>query len=49
MHKRDEKGTKILATECEEKRLLGRPRYKWEDIKMAIRETMWGVVWISCG
>jgi hypothetical protein len=31
----------------EEKRPLGRPRYRWEDeIRMDLREIGWGVDWI---
>jgi hypothetical protein len=39
---------KILVTEPEEKRPLGRPRHRWEDdIRMDLKEIGWGSVdWI---
>jgi hypothetical protein len=38
---------KVLAGKPEGKRLLGRPRCRWEDgIRMDLRETAWGV-WIG--
>jgi hypothetical protein len=39
---------RVLVGKPEGKRLLGRPRHRWEDrIKMDLREIGWGVVeWI---
>jgi hypothetical protein len=37
-----------LAGNYEGKRPLERPRYRWEDIKMDLRETGWGGMdWID--
>jgi hypothetical protein len=33
---------KILVGKPEEKRPLGRPRHRWENIEMDLRETGWG-------
>jgi hypothetical protein len=35
---------KILVGKPEEKRPLGRPRRRWEDIRMDLRETGWKVL-----
>jgi hypothetical protein len=35
---------KILVRKPEGKRPLGRPRHKWEDIKMDFRDIGWEVV-----
>jgi hypothetical protein len=38
----------ILVGKPEGKRPLGRPRHRWEDIKMDLRETGWeGVDWMQ--
>jgi hypothetical protein len=26
---------------------LGKPRHKWQDIKMELKETAWSVEWIN--
>jgi hypothetical protein len=37
-----------VLTGKQEKGLLGRPRYKWEHMKMSLREIGWeGVDWID--
>jgi hypothetical protein len=33
---------RILVGKTKEKRPLGRPRHRWEDIKMDLREVGWG-------
>jgi hypothetical protein len=39
---------KILVGKPEGRRLLGRPRRKWEDnIKMDIQDVEWGTNWIE--
>jgi len=40
---------RVLVRKPEGKRLLGRPRHRWEDtIKMDIQEVEWGVMdWID--
>jgi hypothetical protein len=38
----------MLVGKCERKRLLGRPRHRWEDnIKIVLQEVGWGVYWIN--
>jgi hypothetical protein len=38
---------KILVRKLEGKRPLGRPRHRWEDIRMDLRKAGWEVVeWI---
>jgi hypothetical protein len=45
----DRKGTyKDLVERPNGKRLFGRPRHRWEDIKMDLQELRWGgVEWIG--
>jgi hypothetical protein len=39
---------KVLVGKPEGKRLLGRPRRRWEDgIRTYLREISWGVEWIQ--
>jgi hypothetical protein len=39
---------KVLVGKPKGKRLLGRPRRRWEDgIRMDLREIGWGVEWIQ--
>jgi hypothetical protein len=39
---------RVLVRKPERKRPLGRPRHRWEDIKMDLRETGWGGMdWID--
>jgi hypothetical protein len=44
---------KVLVGKPEGKRPLGRPRRRWEDIRMYLRETDWGVwsgsIWFRLG
>jgi hypothetical protein len=37
----------ILVGRSEERRSLGRPRRRWEDIKMDLQEVRWGMDWIE--
>jgi hypothetical protein len=42
---REEECIRILVGKLERKRLLGRPRHRWEDnIRMDLREMGWGGV-----
>jgi hypothetical protein len=46
-HRRREKHVQGFDGKTEGKRLLERPRRRWEDgIKMDLREIVWGVEWI---
>jgi len=39
---------RVLVGKPEEKRLMGRPRRRWEDnIKMDLQEVGWGMDWID--
>jgi len=39
---------RVLVGKPEEKRLLGNPRCRWEDIKMDLQESGWGGMdWID--
>jgi hypothetical protein len=38
---------RILVRRPEGRRTLGRPRRRWEDIKMDLQEVGWGVDWIE--
>jgi hypothetical protein len=47
-HIRTGNAYRILVGEPEGKRPLGRPRYRWVDIKMDLREIGWsGMDWID--
>jgi hypothetical protein len=38
------KSYKISVVKAEERRSLGRPRYRWENIEMSIKEIRCGIV-----
>jgi hypothetical protein len=39
---------RVLVEKAEEKRLLGRPRRRWEDfMKMNLQKVGWGMDWID--
>jgi hypothetical protein len=38
---------RILVGRPEGRRPLGRPRHRWEDIKMDLQEVGWGMDWIE--
>jgi hypothetical protein len=39
---------RILVGKPGEERSLGRPRRRWEDIRMYLREIRWEGVWLEC-
>jgi hypothetical protein len=39
---------KILVRKLEGKRPLGRPRHRWEDIRMNLKESGLKVMWTAC-
>jgi len=41
MHGRDEKCTQNFGQKTEVQRPLGKPRHKWEDIRLYLREIGW--------